>query len=309
MLMYEVMNKYLLYYYGGKVMKLQWLANFNLTFVGKVYVGLDQSSSCTGLYIRDDSGNKFMTEFVRGDVPVSKYNRVIVETLKNILKDVDVRLFVYEEHGRNISGLDNIINEVTDALKGYSKVLRYRNVETYGVLPGVWRKGLLQNEELETGSFRREAIKEICYQKIVSMYPELSKFRKYCHSSDLDCYEAAGILEGSLNLLYAPDGNKIVSRVLGYNSLRKTVYSIHKCNVSYLGAVLDKYRSKGNVEVYYSNSEVLIDEAVNRVCGTDGTKIIVYRRCLEYCRFVLEIEEVIGDDELFYVVCKRKGRV
>lgn len=302
----DIMGKDLFYFYNGNIYKSGWLKKLPIIFSDNVVVGIDQSSTSTGICITDSVGNLFVTEFVRDGVTVSRYNNALVDGLYKLLVDLDVKYFVYEEHNAHIAPLESVINSVTDSLKKFSVKFNRRDIEVHGAPPTVWRSGFLPREEYE-GQYGRNKVKRACVSEAVKRVPELEKFIKYSQK-DFDGFEAYGICQGFLSLNFSEDGTRIVNRFLKQHHAREVKYRIIKiksCNLSdEINRVQTKI-AKGKCPVVLSNPIMQLDEAVNRISGIYKECVMVYKPSLEYCRLILETMELLENDEMYIVYIRR----
>lgn len=302
----DIMNRDLFYFYNNHIYKSGWLKKLPITFSSNVIVGIDQSSTSTGICISDSEGNLFITEFVRNGTPISKYNNALVDGMYNLLVNVDVKYFVYEEHNAHIAPLESVINTVTDSLKKFSVKFNRREIEVHGAPPTVWRSGFLPREEYE-GCYGRKDVKRACVNESIKRVPALEKYIKYSNK-DFDGFEAYGICEGFKALNFSNDGTRIVNRFLKQHHARETKYRIIKiksCNLDDEVKRVQTKIAKGECPIVLSNPIMQLDEAVNRISGLYKECVMVYKPSLEYCRLILETMEILESDEMYIVYIRR----
>lgn len=302
----EIGFKDLVYYYNGKVCRCKWFDKLPFEFEGVTDIGIDQSSTSTGIAIETDT-QLFMCTLTRDELSVPLYKKAIKQQLYTMLSSCDLRDFVYEKHGVHITPVESVINEVTDSIKEFAKYRYGRTINTAGVLPPLWRSGFLNSDKYKN-RFGRSEVKIACLEECCRLVPELEKFIPFS-GKDYDAFEAYGIMKGYKNLNYTEYGMRIVNRTMDSNIVRKTKHVLIKCKIDNLQQEIDFIQqslAKGKAELVKYNPNIFIHESVNRVCGEYKEAIVLYEPCQEFCRFVFEYGEPVGRDETFLVYCRRE---
>jgi len=284
---------------------VDWLEKDTIQTDKPLNIGIDQSSTCSGLYIQAED-LKYMTELPRGYMSVSTYKRALIAQLKTLLRGKEISHFIYEQHGAHITPLHSTINEITDVLKSYTKNRMFSNVKVKGILPTVWRKGFLDKTEYKN-QFKREFVKNACYQEVVKCEPEMEKFKRFS-SEGLDGFEAYGIINGYLNLNYDETGMRVVNTSMLFRNGRRLQYTIYKTTKEVLDRDIEnliKNRGDSNTGILKANRELLLENSINRVVGEYSTAIIIYEKHSEFCRFVFELDEVHNQGDMYLVFVKR----
>lgn len=287
-----------------KTYRLDWLHDPKLTCDSVVDVGIDQSSTSTGLCIQGDN-LLVITELPRGFMSVNQYKRVLIEELICLLGELNIRHFVYEKH-KHIADMDSIINQVTSEIRKYSRQLRCMHTKVVGVSPPVWRKGFLGDGNFK-GQFNRDAVKLASVTQAININPLLEDFRKHSQK-DYDGFEAFGIINGYLKLNYTKDGTRIVNTSMDYRNGRRYEYLIFKCQKTqeYV-KVQEILTSIANTDcpIIESNQELLLENSLNRVIGEYDEAILRFPKHSEFPRFILEIGEPYAQNEMFLVYVRK----
>lgn len=294
-------------YVNGKMYKLDWLQKPKLQCLSQVDVGIDQSSTSSGLTIQGDDLT-FITELPRGHMTVYEYKKALGRQLQYLLGGLSVKHFIYEKHGRHITPLHSLINEITDEIKAFTKPLIYNDVIVKGVLPTVWRSGFLKGEEYK-GRFRREDVKLACVDEVIKRDPLTAVFKEHSHKKngvpDYDGYESYGIINGYLELNYNSIGQRIVNTTMEKRADRRFNHLIFKTTE------MDEARTLKHIQRNYTNlmcpvlignNDLLINEMMNRVQDDYDECIIKINEHPELSRIILELKEehIPGDRYLIY---------
>lgn len=281
----------------------EWLKAPLLKSKHKVDVGIDQSSTRTGICIQSPD-LLYVTELPRGFMTVPQYKKALITQLHKILNGLELNHFIFEMHGRHITPLHSMINEITDELKNYTKNFLVNDITVKGILPTVWRKGFLSKEKY-SGEFRREQVKEACKREAVERNPLLQQFANFS-GKDLDGFEAYGIINGYLKLNYAEDGTRIVNTSMQFKNGRHYDYRIYKCREVDLDEKIKEIQNGYNIPVLYSNSELLLDNSLNRVVGGYDKAIILYKEHSEICRFIIELQSKHNLGDIYLVSVEKR---
>lgn len=165
--------------------------------LGKTYdMGIDQSTTCTGITIRDKDRNFTLTVEVFNETRDPNYIKSLISYLKKHYSKYRYRLIFLEEEMGWGSGLK------TKLLSGLRKDIQntieynftYNQVKPIPV--NVWREGVYENAPGPIVGDKRK--KETAIQEIIKQFPYLEKFVFYSNK-DCDGIESLGILEGGTN--------------------------------------------------------------------------------------------------------------
>lgn len=159
-------------------------------------LSLDQSTSCTGLYlVSEDETTKVIIDFERRQEPKMKYTATLRRLITQLVKDLDMGLLLLEEPVRHAR--QKYANDVLRELKGAIEILRFELLEFSKsefatVLPNVWRSRVMDKNK-GTGRFYN---KECVARDLVDAHPELQGHFDRCTSDDFDSFDAVGIYYG-----------------------------------------------------------------------------------------------------------------
>ena len=298
-------------YLNGKMYKLDWLQRPKLQCSSQVDVGMDQSSPSSGITIQGDD-LKFITELPRGHMTVYEYKKALGRQLQYLLEGTSIKHFIYEKHGRHITPLHSLINEITDEIKKFTKPMIHNDVIVKGVLPTVWRSGFLKGDEYK-GRFRREDVKLACVEEVIKRDPLTQVFKEHSHKKngvpDYDGYESYGIINGYLDLNYTDTGQRIVNTTMEKRANRRYEYLIFKTtevNKADTVKYIQKNYSNLTCPVLVGNNELLINEMMNRVQDDYKECIITLEDHPETSRIILDLEEEHLPGEQYLIYTKKK---
>lgn len=298
MIINEISQKPFACFYNNQIYKLNWSKCPNLKSLTPVDVGIDQSSSSTGICIQSDD-LLFLTELPRDDMSVSEYKKALKKELDCLLRTLSIRHFIYEKH-KHISPLESVINEITGVLKTYTKIFDKKEVKIVGVAPPVWRKGFFKFSDYK-GDYTREAIKEACVDLTIQEKPITEKFKSFSHK-DYDAYEAYGIINGYLRMNYTETGQRIVNTTMSYREGRNFSYMLFKClkrdqenTIEYIKRTYADLQTP----IIISNKELLLENSLNRLMGEYNEVILVIEEHSEFPAYIIETGKHYTNGEMF----------
>ena len=263
-------------YYGTSIPK-----QLALPKAYKYLVGIDQSTTCTGIYIQDVNDTiNFICDFQRME-DVGSYTEKLLLFLRKLLKDREVLLFVYE--ALPTGAMPNIILEklhkqisgwrMTDPMFANLSPLTFDDIP-----PGMWKSHVyLGSKERYANAFntKLEIAKDICEQK-TNLLPFLAEIK----SKDYDAFDACGILLGYLREHFLNGTfNLKLRRIGGQTKFYDDVF----CAVS-------KVDSQGKDLMFQD-----IGEKLHKVLG-DGTVPFLYWN--EKYSFIENIRKALTYDDL-----------
>lgn len=198
----------------------EFIEDFSLTLdPSKTYdIGIDQSTSCTGIAICP-LDKSFIAVIEVLNVNFDSYYKVQLRNfLKTILRDIPIRYFIMEEPLGYLTGKRN---KVLSDLKKYLEEVKYDlDVNHFDTTsPPSWRHGLMP--EKVQGDRRKKAT---VIATLLDMYPGFSNLLPYCNE-DTDGLEALGIIIG----YKARHGvDEVGLKIIGPKNTRKQAISFFK---------------------------------------------------------------------------------
>lgn len=294
------------YYLNGEIFEIEWLRNPGLKSKYRVDIGIDQSSSSTGICVQAPD-LLFLTELPRDKeyMSVNEYKRALKKELSCLFRSLDIRHFIYEKH-KHITPVESVINEITDTLKSYTRSLAKDSVKIVGVAPPVWRKGFFMNQDYD-GEYTRTAIKTACVNQAIKENPQTEKFLNFSHK-DFDAYEAYGIINGYMRMNYAEDGTRIVNTTMSFKNGRNYEYFLFKCPLENLdGQIMYIKGTFGSptTPIILANKELLLDNSLNRIMGEYTEAILVIKEHSEFPAYIIEMEEQYEPGDIFLTYVRR----
>lgn len=225
--------------------------NFNMTLSKDlVYmIGIDQSTTCTGIFITD---TKCMLKIILELKRMGEDKEIFYKDLQGILgllfSDVKVSLIVHEDPvpNKNKYYSGAILLELAGRIKTFmGNIPSLARAEIAHLPPQSWKPFAI-NKELakESGTTSRERgnnKETLSYDICQKFCPEFMEYRARSFSSGFDGFDACGILYGFLLASHDENGNRII-----YGRIEKR----HKSLVCY--DYITKYELKNNQEVFSS---------------------------------------------------------
>ena len=293
---------------NGEVKEINWLSKLRLPTDKTVQVGIDQSSSRTGITIKNDE-MRFITELPREiTMNVRDYREALVMQLDYFLRPLDLSHFIFEKHNRHITPLHSLINEITDEIKKYSKTRKSEGVVVKGISPTVWRSGFLLGDEYE-GRFQRAQVKSACRDEVFKRYPEMKAFERYC-SDDYDGFESCGIIDGYMYLNYLPNGLRRVNTSMEKKAGRRYSKEILKVNRNKIKEGIDYIMNNyaNNPTIVWGNKDILIEESLNRCMDDFKEVILVITEPKEYLKLNFETGTTYSSDSVYLIYSKKLSK-
>lgn len=167
------------------------IQSFSLTLdKSKVYdIGIDQSTSCTGIAICPlDESFVSILEILNFDRD-AYYVPQLCNLIRKMFNDINIRYLIMEEPLGYVSGRRNsTLTKLKKTLVPLKDELEPDHFDT--ILPPAWRHGLMPKAGV--GDRRK---KETVVNAIIELYPQFKDFLPYSNG-DYDGIEALGILLG-----------------------------------------------------------------------------------------------------------------
>lgn len=183
-------------------------------------IGIDQSTTCTGIFIRDiDRTVEMVIDFHRMGDRVDDYINTLLLLLEWCMRGKRVKLFVYEAlpKGMKKNPVLEMLHKRIDKWRVSSHVFSKLDNTTFGDIPPVmWKKhnylGDRRRSEMASNEFTE---KRTLAEDIVHVRPHFKEFLERSKSIDLDAFDAIGILEGYIKEHYLEGNIKEDKRKIG----------------------------------------------------------------------------------------------
>lgn len=166
-------------------------------------MGIDQSTTCTGIYIEDVTEDFSAILEIPRDKVMSKtqYFSELTKFLNYMFKDRELTTVVYERPIPNMK--QSVAYKTLTELAGKLEQWLYDNpamtkVKTMSLYPQSWKSKVMDKSKGSGRTSNKMAIAEdICDAK-----PHLKEFFRLTQAKDLDAYDACGILMGYKKLCF-----------------------------------------------------------------------------------------------------------
>jgi hypothetical protein len=191
------------------IIRPQSVKEFSLTLDPKThwYLGIDQSTSCTGLTFKA-ANNKFVVliDVIRDKyMQKDDYFKDLRKVIMNTARDQQFDLVVNEKpvpkkcfaHARDtlleLLGRLNVWIEDTP---------EFENAQHGAVFPQTWKSQVMDKSKGKN----RSNIKSEVASDLVDKYPELKYYYDFYHTDDYDSFDSLGILDGYISYAFTSDG-------------------------------------------------------------------------------------------------------
>lgn len=192
-------------------------SDFGLKLVKNLHyaVGVDQSTSCTGFYIREGLGRiEALFDVRRGADTTEEFFKSLKFILKSVFEGTIVDLVVHEEPVPNLrqaySG--RILSELKGRLQEWIKEIpAFQNATIKGIYPQSWKKFVIDAKAAKaagTTVTKRAKSKAAISEDVCKVLPYFRTYRALHYSVDYDAFDACGILIGYLAAAFDEEGNR-----------------------------------------------------------------------------------------------------
>lgn len=273
-------------------------------------IGLDQSSSCTGIFIKSvDSRIRIIIDVKRDTGDPYTFYRELKGFLKKLVKGQKIRHVICEDPPpvQNQRYTTKFLNELLGRVSEWMEdIPEFQNAEFNKILPQSWKALVMDKSKGKNRSKNKECIAE----DICDIYPEFNSYRDYHFSKDYDGFDACGILTGFLRYSYTDNGTGI-RMIAGTKKSRGKAYYAYRyipvelankpeCINDFLGETKLLF---GNIPFYAFNySKSVIDNI--KIAGSNFKSCftIAPEKELSQLRFMYDIEEKDDYILLLYIL-------
>lgn len=198
-------------------------SDFELKLVhGRRYlVGVDQSTSCTGFYIKETTGLlEVLFDVRRGADNTEEFFRNLKYVLKSVFEGTIVDLVVHEEPVPNLKQAytGRILTELKGRLQEWIKEIpAFQQATIKWLYPQSWKKFVIDAKaakEMGSTVAKRSKNKAMIAEDVCKILPYFNDYRKLHYSIDYDAFDACGILLGYLCAAYEPDGSRKIYSIM-----------------------------------------------------------------------------------------------
>lgn len=209
----------------AKIVPVMSVANFNLGLLKdrQWAIGIDQSTSCTGLCFRDLSGEYRIILDLYHDQQVSKvkYFRDLFYLLKRCVEGCDIRYLVYERPAPKDMYASRVLQELKGHLEDWiDNIPEFEFTVVESMFPQTWKKYIVDKSKGKG----RTRIKSAIAQDLVDRFPLLQDYYDIYPFKDYDSFDATGIIEGYFMYAFDSVGNEKIHGVIEKSHVTKVGY-------------------------------------------------------------------------------------
>ena len=290
--------------YEKRILSGREFVKFFELFDDYVYdVGFDQSTSCTGLSIKDvDSKVIVMCELVNRHLDKPAFIRVLLTIVDNLFKSKNIRYVFVEEPLKFITGhqepiLVELKNRLVELLSSKPNIQHVKLIQ-----PQSWRSGLIGKDNPHAKNSKSATVWEV-----ERRYSKTRIFESLTYNpSDnggYDGFESLGILLGSLDRYNISKEDTIIKNIGPKNSTKIGVGFFCKPNdfQNYLKLVdmIVKDYNKPKMKIY--NEEETIYANV-KMALTDDVSIMEISEPIAIIDSMIKFNLEVDDSQLFLIV-------
>lgn len=295
----------------------EFLNSFSLEKNDCYDVGIDQSTSCTGIGIKSlDGKTVIVLEVVNNGLHSSRFTPALINFILRLLGGFEIRYLVIEQplpyvSGQRNSVLTNLKNMLTSAILTDEKM----NVKHFdSILPQSWRKGLIQKDNPFDKRSKRATVHEI-----IKKYPNMKAFKSITYnptdSSGFDGFESLGIIEGYINRHAITNDNNITKIIGPKNTTKQAIgiflYTDDLDRVMEIANNIASFEPKlGEPQIKYYNEEETIYANI-RMALVDGITITTVSKAIDVTaiKMMFNIKEIDDDGKLMFMIVIPKNNL
>lgn len=183
--------------------------SFNVTLTHGVpwYMGIDQSTSCTGIALMDGHSEFVMLLDVIRDknAPIDEYYRDLRRLLGRLAKGQRFDLIANERPVPTDKKkyTRDVLTEFLGRLNSWlDDIEEFDGAQREQLFPQVWKSLVVDKSK----GPHRSNVKEEIARDLVDKYPELYYYFHFEHTKDYDSFDALGILTGAIQYAFTADG-------------------------------------------------------------------------------------------------------
>lgn len=268
------------------------LSSFSSLKDKTLVMGIDQSTSCTGICIGEATVKGFKPILLIDVINNYCFSREIYlnmfeEWLYNNMQIINPRYVVYEEVGANASQT-YARRCLLRMVQVIMKVCNRTNIEDMAIGVNVWRKYLLKDDRYDGRRKERSKVKAASQEEVTRRHPELEEYFNRCHRNlqvtldSVDSVDAYGIANGfceeyffkgdvtkpQVNHIWKPYPEKYYD--VEYLSRKEMEFNLINKNVANMFYMNDSFPLEDNYLrcINYTEKPVLLVPVSNKMAQT-----------------------------------------
>lgn len=162
----------------------------------RYHIGLDQSTTCSGIYLEDEKNDiNMLVDLQRMGEPKELYFQQLISFLDSVVSDLNISLIVYEKPIPNFG--QSMSFKILTELKG--KIDQWvfmnhnlQNAQVKSIYPQSWKAKIVNKKKGKNrGNNKRFIAEDLCDLK-----PNLRYYLDKTRAKDYDAFDACSILTG-----------------------------------------------------------------------------------------------------------------
>lgn len=199
----------------GQIIVQGYTGDIKISSKEPIRVGIDQSSSQTGLAVKRMNGELLcLIDIVnKHHIPYNIFKGMLGIKLEQLFQDVEVDMCILEKMWGGGERAYEVLSDLTKFLKNLKYVLPgWSHAEVAEIFPGSWRSSYLAAPEYK-GRFKRDKVKVAAVEEGVKRYTQLQAYAEKYGTSD--SFDALGIIEGYIDKTFSEDSSmRKISRTM-----------------------------------------------------------------------------------------------
>lgn len=282
----------------------------NFTDSDRFEIGIDQSTTCTGICITDTQNTCYcLVDFKRESTDKDLYKVQLKKLVSEIVKGLRINLIVFEKPlNKRFSKATPVLRELFGFIKSWKlEIDELYDAKSDSIFPHQWKAKVLDKSK-GTG---RTAIKSEIAIDICDKIPVLNRYRIVCPAKDFDSFDATGILMGYKLQKYTSDGKAINFGSAVYNYKMSVFLKYLPKELIYnKQAIIDYLPINKDIKNFpileYSDEHSFYDN-IKMCCANYDCSALVIKSTQQTINLLWETGEDLRPGNLFVCVVLKQG--
>ena len=274
------------------------------------YISIDQSTTCTGIYIyQKETKLQIVFDFLRTNSAIEEYTRELTILMKFLLKDLKIKLFVME---KPVPSKYRSAGDVLRRLEGFIdswKIIipELENVKIEKIFPQSWKSKMIDKSKGKNRFSNKRAIAD----DICDRFPLLRSYFSRGFSTDYDAFDAVGILHGFISNTFDEFGNRKVSGTMEHRNKPVAFFKylsmeeLRDSNIVYKGLGFKMEKTPPKVLTYNTNYSFY--ENIRLCSSNTGFAVVMINNAQVYTSLCWEFDIDMKQNHHFVMFVFRKS--
>ncbi len=170
-------------------------------------IGIDQSTSCTGICLQSTDGRfQILFDVCRDTAMLKKdFYKDLFNFLRRLVNGQQARLVVMEKPVPKAMYASRILEELKGHVEEWiTQIPELEEAKSDSLFPQTWKSYIVDKSKGKNRTGDKRAVSE----DLCDRFPLLAGYREHYPYKDYDSFDACGILNGYLDYAYTPSGDE-----------------------------------------------------------------------------------------------------